>query len=119
MRSPITAIINHLSTTTVGATVSAGIGYMFCSRVLKQIDPKVGLACGATAGVICGLFATEESNAASKAIAIAALLFIPFAVCEKLELSAPLKAVRIITGVTAVTCLALNYLFSDSGYKNL
>lgn len=112
MISPITTILNHLSDTAIKGAFSGGVGYL-CARAIKQIDPRVGFVCGATIAVLAGLFAAEGSNTASKILAIASFHFVPFKICQKLELPATFKNVFIVSYASLVS------LFVAQGLLNL
>lgn len=105
--SLITNTLNHLSDTALTSALMAGIGYLCARAVIHlnsswQMDPRVGLASGAAAGAIIGLFGTTESNTSSKIVACVALIFVPFKLCQKLEIPASFKAVLAITATTVV-----------------
>jgi hypothetical protein len=75
------------------------VGYL-CSRVLKQIDPKVGIACGLTIGAIRGLFFSPEgANRSSTIVGIAGMIFVPFQVCQKLNFPVTFKTALAVTGI--------------------
>ncbi len=97
-KSPITGIINHLSDTAFTAALGAGIGYLF-SRVVQQIDTRAAVVCGLTTGVIGSLFFGYDSNVASKIIGLAALIFLPFKICQRRELPITFKASLAVSGV--------------------
>ncbi len=112
--SPLTLVINHLCDTGLQAGVVGGIGYLY-TRVVTQIDPKVGFVCGATAGAISGFFASKGANKISIITAIAGIIFMPFEVCKKLQLPITFKATLLITGAAIVSHVVitkiLEYIF--------
>lgn len=104
--SPITAIINHLSDTTVSAAFYGSIGYL-AARVAKEIDPKASLIYGATLGAIFGIFQAKHANTSSYIISGAASVTLPIWLCKKFELPATQKLAVIVTAV----CFATRMIF--------
>ena len=101
----ITNAINHLSEAGLASAATAAVGYLCARAVILlnsscEVDPRVGLISGAAVGAIYGLFFAEGSNTASKIVAVAALIFVPYKLCERLEIPATFKAV---IGLTAAT----------------
>ena len=115
--SPTTLIINHVCDIGVNAAIVGGIGYL-CARVVKELDPRVGLACGLTAGAISGLFLSKGCNTSSKIVALAACIFAPFKVCQHLELPATFKQALALTSASIVALVAIkmfvDYLSKDN-----
>lgn len=105
--SPITKALNHLSNTAMLSAFMAGVGYL-CARAVVhlnsslKVDPIIGLASGAAAGAIIGLFTAEGSNTASKIVALAALFFVPFHMCKRLEIPATYQTVVALTAASVI-----------------
>lgn len=126
--SPLTQVINHLSETSLHAALVGGIGYL-CGRLvqqigsqaLKNIDPKAGLVCGAAAGAVYGLTHAEGANIPSKIVGIAALSFVPFKICQRLEIPVTFKGALLITGMTVAASytilMLLGYVISKAQSK--
>lgn len=112
MSSSITKVLNHLSDSVVFSAITGGIGYL-CARVVKH-DPLVGLACGATTGVIAGLFGAKGANLSSKIVGLAAIIFVPFQVCQRLELPTTFKTAAVLTGVSLATPSLIYFLYLQS-----
>lgn len=114
--SPVTGIVNHLSDTAFTAALGAGIGYLF-SRVVKQIDTQAAVVCGLATGAIGSLFFSYGSNTASNIVGVAALVFIPFKICQRRELPITFKASLAVTG--AVVCAGIILGFAVIGFAKL
>lgn len=115
--SPITNTLNHLSNTAMLSALMAGVGYLCARAVVQlssglQVDPLIGLASGAAAGVIIGLFTAEGSNTASKIAALAALILVPFQVCKRLDLPATYQTVFALTAASVVISEIALLIFS-------
>lgn len=114
--SIITNTLNHVSSAALLSGFVGGVGYL-CARVAVhihanwQLDPRAGLASGAAAGAILGLFFTEQSSTASKIVALVALVFIPFKWCERLEIPITFKQTLALTGAAVmISCSAVAVL---------
>ncbi len=102
----------------------SAIGYL-SARVIRRIDPLVGAACGAAAGAILGLGVAEGSNRASRIVALASLIFIPFRLCQKLQLPVSFKASVAMTGAIVALSAGIAFLVDKAlehwkglGYPN-
>lgn len=109
----VSSIINDLSGIAVSASVYGAAAYL-CARAVKQMDPKIAVACAVTARIIMGLFMNKRSNFDSKAVGLAALAYVPFKVCEKLALPATFKMTATISAISLAAYIILS---SCSGSK--
>jgi hypothetical protein len=107
--SPITSVLNHFSDSVVVGILAGGVGYL-CARIVRYIDPKVGFVCGVTAGMILGLFWGEGSYASSKVVGLAALFFVPYQVCQRLELPTTLRTAAILSVMSTILVMAIALL---------
>lgn len=105
MTSSITRVLAPLRETVVAFGIYGTMGYL-CAHSVKHIDPRVGFVCGATAGGIISLFNTKESSILRKIVATAAVIFVPFKVCQKLNLPITFKITLLLTGASIVASIA-------------
>jgi hypothetical protein len=96
MVSSIVQTINHFSDVVADSAVVAGLGYL-CARIIQHVDPKVGIACGATVGAVSAFFGGDGANQTSRVVGFAALVFVPFKVCQKLNIATTFEASLVMT----------------------
>lgn len=128
--SHITNVLNDLSTAAVASAFMGAVGY-FGARAIGYLgtytvnylgsfapDPRLGFVSGAAAGAILCLFGNEETNRATKIVGLAALIFVPFHVCQRLELPGTFKTVVAMTAATLTTSLLFLGLFAYAFSNN-
>ena len=114
--SHISNILNHLSYAAVSSAVAACVGNLGAHLVVHiaadaQVNPRIGMVVGAVAGAITGLFFTKDANLSSKLVGEAALIFVPFALCKRFEISA-IKTVIALSITSAVLTRLVLYKLS-------
>lgn len=113
--SPITSIINHLSDISITTAVSTAIGYGITRGAVFidsawEIDPKVGLITGAAIGALTGLFNGEGANKSSALLMLAAIVIVPYQLCQYLQVPTTVKVIAALTLPIFVSLCALSFI---------
>lgn len=112
--SILTFVVNDVSEVVTISAITAGIGYLL-GRVIKQLDPKAALICGAVGGGLAGLFFRSESNVLSFLVGLALIILLPARVCARLNHPMSFKAcVAVSTAIAAIVVVStsvFNWLY--------